>query len=336
MRTVDDTSGLLAHHLQTADDHGIFQALSDHLIGQVFPALPQLIHNGQHSKGVHHLMPTGQGDAVLRTVIDKPGTGIVAFQHLQLCLVSHRQRYRQPVTGFAQYSVGLGYQITVSGAPTARLDDAAFLGSDLRDRGAQHIGMLQRNSRNGSTGGRRDDVGAVQQTADAHLKHHELHAAAFKEHERQSSDRFKLGALLILGLHLFQSGQHTFQHIGHQLLVHQLTVYLHPLPEVKDKGRQEQAGFVSGSSQHAFTHGGGASLAVGTGNMDEFHPFFGISQLFHQPFHPEQTLAGAQMDAAVDKLQRLFVGHDLNPEPSGSLPAWQPSRDTFPASPFRH
>ena len=281
-------------------------------------------------------MPTGQGDAVLRTVIDKPGSGIVAFQHLQLGLVGHRQRHGQSFTSFPQHGIGLGHQITIAGAPAARFDNAALLGGNLGDRGAQHIGMLQRNGSNGSAGGRRDDVGAVQQTANAHLKHHELHAATFKEHERQGSDRFKLGALLVLGLHLFQRGQHTFQHVGHQLFVHQLTVYLHPLPEVKDKGRQEQAGFVSGSSQHAFTHGGGASLAVGAGNMDEFHLFFGISQLFHQPFHPEQTLAGAQMDAAVDKLQRLFVGHVLNPEPSGSLPAWQPSRDTFPASPFRH
>ena len=195
--------------------------------------------------------------------------------------------------------------------------------------------MLQRDGGEDGAGRRRDHIGAVQQTADAHLEHHEVHPAPGVYHKRQGGDGLELGALLAFGLHFVQDRNELFQHGAHQLPVHQRSVDLDALPEIKDIGGHKQPGFIPGVAQHAFTHGGGAALSVGAGDVDEGALPFRMAQLFHQPLHPSQPLSGAQMDAAVDIFQRLLVGHVLSPEPSGCPAVWPPSGGISPAFPFR-
>ena len=127
-------------------------------------------------------------------------------------------------------------QVAVGRHTAARLDDAALLGGDLRDGVSQNLGVLQRDGADNGQHRRIDDVGAVQQAADAHLDHGRIHPGLGKDHKRQGGEGLKLGAFLIQRLHFVKDGEHALQRVGHQLFVHQLAAELDALAEIKDEG----------------------------------------------------------------------------------------------------
>ena len=151
-----------------------------------------------------------------------------------------------------------------------------------------------------------DDIGGVQRAAHAHLQYHDVAILPGKIHKANGGDQFKFRRLFIhcLGklLHIFGNGSHIL--VGNLLPVH-----LNPLVKAINIRRGVKAHLITCLLQDGCGHGGGTTLAVGAGNVDEFQLLLRVAQPTQQFLCPGKTGDTAFPEERVDIFDSFLCVH---------------------------
>ena len=283
---------LLAQHLPATAEAGVADDVFHGGAHHVLVGGPELL---QHLHGLQ------EGDQILALVLAAQGQVEVLVQHVprhiqhgavvQIALygvvVLREEQGRVALVGdVGEDGETLGMELPDDHGRVG-LDDACFLESDLGNRVAQHLGVLQRDvGYDGEQG--TEHVGAVESPAQAHFHDGHIYLLLGKIVEGQRG-----GHLEKRGLQLVELGLEPSEELHDCLLGNHLAVNADALAEVHEMGRGEQAGF-----QAAFLTVGGHQvghrpLAVGAGNVHGLQPPLGIAHNGKQ---------------RLDVLQSLFVG----------------------------
>ena len=183
-----------------------------------------------------------------------------------------------------------------------RLENAGLGFRDFLHGVPKILGVIQADVGNHRHLGHLDDIGGVPGAAHAHLQHHNIAFLPIKILEGDAADqlefRGRLGHGVSQGLHIFRNFR--------QILIGNLhPVHLNPLMEAVDIGRGVQPRPIARLAQNGGGHGGGASLAVGTGNVDEFQLFLRISHFL------QKLLGSTQSGDAALPADGMDVGNGL-------------------------
>src|ERR1044072_6144471 len=151
----------------------------------------------------------------------------------------------------------------------AGLDDAGLLVSNLLQRVAQDIGVVEADAHD-QAAARSDDVRGVQSPSQAYLEGYPFTLDPLVEHEGKRSLEFELANAAELGLRelLCERPEHRGES-RQDVLGDQLATKLHPLARVIDVGAKEGSGPVPTLVQDALHVSGRTPLPVGPGDVDE-------------------------------------------------------------------
>ena len=153
-----------------------------------------------------------------------------------------------------------------------------------------------------------NDIGGVQRAAHANLQNHNVAVFPAEKFKGNAGNQFKLRRGFLHGI---RQGFYVFRHLR-QLFIGDLhAVHLHPLMEAVDIGRGVEACPVTGFPQNGGSHRGGASLSVGSGNVDKFQFLLGVSHLFQQGLRPSQSGNAPLPADGMDICQCFFARHDI-------------------------
>ena len=167
-----------------------------------------------------------------------------------------------------------------------------------------------------------DDVGGIQQTAHAALQHDDIRLLPAVILKGDGADQLELRGRV---RHALCVGVDVIDHL-HQILVRDLlTAELDTLVEAVDVGGGEHTGPIARGVQNGRGHGGGAALAVGTGDVDILQLPVGVAQHLQELRHPVQTGDAALAEFAVDVFNALFQIHIFDSFPEENR-AGQPAR----------
>ena len=157
-----------------------------------------------------------------------------------------------------------------------RLDDTGFLRCNLRERIAQKLRMIEADIRDNRQP-RRDDIRGVKSASEPHFNHRNVHLRHFEKRKRhphrglkkRGFERIEKGAVVVYILHHRFLRYHLPIHADAFTKIHQMRTGVQP---------HSQPRLLQSSSDEM----GGATLAVGAGNMDGRICRLRIAQMVHQ------------------------------------------------------
>ena len=114
---------------------------------------------------------------------------------------------------------------------------------------------------------RGNDVCRIQLAAKPDLQRHDVAFVPLEILHGNDRDQLKLRRMV---LHRFCVRADKLGNFGQLFIGDHLAVDLHPLVEAENEGRGVKAGAVSRRAEHGSQHGGGRTLAISTGDVDEF------------------------------------------------------------------
>ena len=306
---VDDKQGIPAHDIKTPGPAYIPQALADVRFFDLPAPLPEGVDHGQHHRGVIKLMVAQQRDKQFLAVSAIKGLAeqiaVVQPNGIKIRLAQRHLLFRTDLRINLLHLVAAPVYHGVA----AGFDNTGLIGGNFGLGVAQCVGVIQTDVGDHGHLGGINGVGGIDQAAHAYLQHHDgtlLLAVVF---HGQGRDKFKLRGHFLHGL-----GQSLdLQDQRQQLLVSNLpAVHLDALMEAVDVGGGEETGLVTGFAQNRGRHGGGAALAVGSGDVNEFQFLLRIAQKGQQLADPVKTGNGLPVKR-VDKLDGLIDVHKKDP-----------------------
>ena len=150
-----------------------------------------------------------------------------------------------------------------------RLDDARLFSGYQGEGIPEHVGVVIADGGDDADF-RSGYVGSVQPSSQPRFQHLVVHGALLEMSQRQRRQQLK-GGQFAVSTGLVDCLKLRFQPAhqpGKSFFGNRLSVYLNPFPDTQQVGRSVQSGTVAGLIQDGGDHGGGAALALGSGDMD--------------------------------------------------------------------
>ena len=157
------------------------------------------------------------------------------------------------------------------------LDDAGFLCSNFGQRVAQNRHVVKGNGGDGAYQWVADDVGCIQQTANACFQNHEVTLFLHKPQQRDSKRNLKLRTIRRYGARFY-----LFAKTAERIHGNVVSVDLNAIGVVPDKRRGKCSGSESGSSCCGCAECDNRPFPVGSGNVNCPNRILRIPQLFQQ------------------------------------------------------
>ena len=306
MASVQDEQGVPGENIEPARPANLGKTLTDSVLRQIPPPLPQHFRQGQHHGGVVELMLSQQGQGKtfpVAPVKDLPLQAPAAER--QPGKVGDVQLHSF-FPAYLTVHILHGRLAGVDHRPAAGFENACLVGGDFFQGIPQKLSVIQADVGDHRCFRHVDGVGGVVQASHSRLQHHDVTFFPGEIGQGDGGDQleFRGGIFQSIG-----KGPHKGGNSPQIVPGNLLTVNLHPLGKAVQVGGGVQSGAVTGGFQNSGGHGGGAAFAVGSGDVDGFQGMLGIAQGVQQGGDPAQARGGAFAVGAVDVTKGFFCGH---------------------------